>query len=134
MPRQSMLPHTVHLFNFVGEVNDTATYQEAVIRNCCCQGKDGVGTSGSGKKTNDNVTLYIFKRDSLVKSPEGKDLTYIHFDKWVKLADKTGFWTINPNDKDYFILEGHAEHLKVKSFQDLEMGSKRMWHFEVEAR
>lgn len=134
MPRKSMTPHTVHLFNFVGEVKDVATYQEAVIQNCYCNLDDGVTSINSGRTTNDTARLYIFKRDMKVKSPDGAAMKYLPFEKWMELADKTGYWTINPNDRDYFVMDGRTSRLKVKRFADNEVGSRRMWHFEVDGK
>ena len=134
MPRKNMIPHTVHLFNYVGEVNDVAKYQEVVIKRCYCNISEGVGTSSSGKKTNDAVKLYIFKRDSIVLSSAGSPVRYIPIDKWEELKAKTGYWTINPNDKDYFVLDGRKERFKVKSVADNEVGSHRMWHYEVSGK
>ena len=129
-----MKPHTVRLFNFVGEVNDVATYQEAVIKNCYCNLDDGVASASSGRTTNDTARLYIFKRDAKVVSPDGASMSYLPFEEWAALEDKTGYWTINPNDRDYFVLAGRTNRLKVKRFADNEVGSRRMWHFEVDGK
>lgn len=130
MPRKSMLRHVVYLFNYVGEVDEKATYQQAVIRNCYCPIEDSMRTSDSGLKTADNVKMYVFKRTSSVRSTSGSRLKYIPYDKWEKLASKTGYWTINPG-KDYFVRSDRQERIRVKSFSDRESGSQRMWHFEV---
>lgn len=134
MPRRSMKPHTVHLFNYVGEVNDVATYQEVVIKNCYCNLDDGVSSINSGKTTNDSARLYIFKRDAKIVSPAGVAMKYLPFEAWMKLADKAGSWTINPNGKDYFVLEGRSNRLIIQRFADNEVGSRRMWHFEVDGK
>lgn len=132
MPRKSMIPHTIRLFNFVGEINDVATYQEAVIRNCYCTLSDGVTSSDTGKTTSDTARLYIFKRDSTVTSPDGAVLEYRPFEEWSRLPNKVGFWTIDPNGRDYFVVEGRTSRLKIRRFSDKEIGSKRMWHWEVD--
>lgn len=134
MPRRGLKPHTVHLFNFVGEVNDVATYQEAVIKHCYCNLDDGVTQSNAGKTTNDTARLYIFKRDAKIVSASGAAMSYLPFEAWMALEDKSGFWTINPNGKDYFVLEGRTSRLKVQRFADNEVGSRRVWHFEVDGK
>lgn len=132
VPRKSMKPHTVRLFNFLGEINDVASYQEAVIKHCYCNVDDGVTSSTAGVTTDDTARLYIFKRDAQITASDGTPMRYLPFDEWNNLANKTGYWTLNPNGKDYFVVKGRTNRLRIKRFSDKEIGSRRMWHFEVD--
>lgn len=130
MPRRSLLRHTVHLFNWIGEVDDKVQYQKVIIKNCYCPINDSVDSSNSLSKASDNVKLYIFKRGTSVQSEKRVKLQYIPYEKWNSLKDKKGYWTINPG-MDYFVRSDRSERIKIIGFRDLEAGSQRMWHFEV---
>lgn len=133
MPSKSILCHTVRLFNYIGEVNDEAVYQEVIIKNCHCSIGDASKAGNSGTKASDSAKLYIFKRDSAVRSPKGVRLKYLPPEKWDKLSEKSRYWTINPG-RDYFIRSDRQERIKVTSVVDREVGNQSMWHYEVSGK
>lgn len=132
MPSRRMLPDTVTLFNYVGEVNDVATYQKAIIKNCYCPINEGAVATGNGTAPSDRATLYIFDRGSVVTDENGNKLAYKPREEWDALQNKAGFWTLHQGPtKDYFIKSGDPEKMSVTGFNHLTGGTPRMWHFEV---
>lgn len=130
-PRKTMLPHTVYLGNYIGEINDEATYQIAVIQRCYCPLEEGTTSSGGGKKKQDAAKLYIFQCRSSVTDTDGLPLSYLPHAEWDALTDKTGFWTIHPNGRDFFQRDDLDDRVIIQSFAYRNGGSPRMWHFEV---
>ena len=136
MPSPRMLPDIVTLFNYVGEVDDVATYQKAIISRCYCPMNDGSMPTGNGTAPSNRVALYIFDRDSRVTDESGNKLTYIPFEEWDAKADKSGFWTLRDGpSRDYFIKTGRVadpRKVPVTRVAHLTGGTPRMWHFEVQ--
>ena len=75
MASRRVLPHTVHLFNYIGEVNDEAQFQESVIRFCYCSWNEG---SGSAKAPSDSAKLYVFDANSIIEDAAGNRRTLSH--------------------------------------------------------
>ena len=138
MPSPRMLPDTVNLFNYVGEVNDIATYQKAIIRKCYCVIRDSSSAdrNGNGTVPNTRSTLYIFDRCSIVTDDSGNTLTYIPYEDFDTLANKSGYWTLRDGPtRDYFIKVGKSAEPRenpVIGFSHLTGGTPRMQHFKVE--
>lgn len=123
-----MLPHTVHLFNYIGEVNDEAQYQESIIHFCFCMMNEG---SGSAKSPSDSAKLYIFDANSVIESLNGSPRTYVSPDKWKKMCcDRSNHFTISDDGMDYF-QKDDGEQFLIKSVSHKVAGTRRMWHFEV---
>lgn len=137
MPSLRMLQDTVYLFNYIGEVNDVASYQKAVIRKCYCVISEGssVNLAGNGTDPNNLSLLYIFDRTSVVTDDRGNALTYIPSESFDALTDKSGYWTIRDGpSRDYFTKVGKFADPRenpVIGFSHLTGGTPRMWHFEV---
>lgn len=132
MPRTSLLlPHTVFIGNFAGEVNDEATYQLAIVNHCYCPLEEGTTSSAGGKKQQDSAKLYVFECRSVVTDLSGSPMTYLPHAEWDARPDKTGFWTINPNGKDFFQRDDLADRVIIQSFAHRNGGTRRMRHFEV---
>ena len=136
MPSPRMLPDTVFLFNYIGEVDDVATYQKAIISRCYCPMDRGSTPTGRGTAPSNRVALYIFDRGSRVTDENGNTLVYVPFEDWDKKANKAGFWTLrNGPSRDYFIKAGRIQDPKpasITGFAHLTGGTPRMWHFEVQ--
>lgn len=132
-----MLNHLVVLYNYIGEIDDQATYQATVIAPCCCPTVNG---SSQGTEGN-SATLYVFDTKSIAKSPEGAQRSYLPYDKWVRIptADKGKYWTLSDRGTDYFqkgnscpdVRQEIADKFKITGFRRFDTGSKRMWHWEV---
>lgn len=130
MASRRMLPHTVHLFNYIGEVNDEALFQESVIRFCYCVWKEG---AGSAKSPSDSAKLYVFDANSIIEDANGKRRTYISPAEWSACSDKGNHFTFSDNGNDYFQFE-NGEKMFIRSSSHKVAGSRRMWHFEVEGK
>lgn len=135
MPTPRMLPDTVDLFNYIGEVNDVATYQKAIIHKCYCIIRDSSIPTGNGTAPSNRCTLYIFDRDSKVTDENGNELTYIPFQDWDSLSTKAGYWTLRDGpSRDYFVKTGKFPNPRenpVIGFSHLTAGTPHMRHFEV---
>lgn len=127
MASKRILTDIVTLLNYIGEINDEATYQETTITQCYCPTNEGVSINSQGSKANDSSKLYIFDGQSVASSPDGSIRTYLPYEQWVLLEDKSHYWTLNEND---YYKKGNNEY-KITSFSHKKVGSRRMWHFEV---
>lgn len=129
MASRRMLSDSVHLFNYIGEVNDVAQYQESIIHNCKCIVKKG---AGSGKTPSDSAKLYVFDYGSTVKSVYGQKITELSPEEWENCTSKSWHYTFSTDGKDYF--EYGGEKFTITSVSHRVAGSRRMWHYELEAR
>lgn len=134
MASYRILRHTVLLSNYVGEVNDVATYQVTVLRHCYCPADEGISVGSHGKQPNDNSTLYIFDYRTVAESENGIPRKYLPYQEWKKLTDKTPYWTLSDRGEDFFHrLDGHTD-FRINGFSHKVIGTRRMWHFEVSGK
>ena len=126
-----MLTDTAVLYNYVGEVNDEATYQETVFRRCYCPVNEGAGLISQGRKPRNSGKLYLFDSKTIAVSRTGVVRTYLPYDQWKKTANKNLYWTLSDEGTDYFEKTGSSVKLLVASFSRKKAGTRRMWHFEV---
>ena len=134
MASRRILKDTVRLYNYVGEVNDKATYQETVLQYCYCPVDDGVSKGLHAKRPSESARLYIFDRKTIAKSSDGATKAYLPYDEWKHVDDKSAYWTLNDNGKDYFVIEGQTARFEIDKFSHKATGTARMWHFEVDAK
>lgn len=134
MASRRFLTDTVLLFNYVGEVNDEATYQETIIKRCYCLTDKGVSLGSQGSKANDNCKLYIFDCHSIALSPDGSVRTYLPYEDWESNDCKSRYWTLSDKGNDYFKKVESDNNFKITSFSKKNVGSHRMWHFEVNGK
>lgn len=134
MDTKRLLTDTVVLKNYIGEVDDVATYQEAKFVNCYCVVDEGADLNMQGHKANNRGQLYIFDEKTVALSVKGSIMTYKPYQEWLKLSDKRRFWTISDKGTDYFHKEGTSQTFRIIGFKHKQTGSKRMWHFEVDGR
>lgn len=135
MATSRMRPDTVILSNYVGEVNNVASYQVTILKGCACVLGIGATASNPGSRSNDGATLYIFDHGTKAASADGTIArTYLPYDEWVRLLDKTPYWTLSDKGKDKIRKIGFDPELKVTKFFRRKKGTRRMWHFEVSAR
>lgn len=131
MANKRILTDSVALFNFVGEINDEAIYQETNITQCYSSTNEGVSINSQGSKANDSSKLYIFDSHSVASSPDGSVRTYLPYDDWILLEEKGQYWTLNDKGTDYFKKVDDNNKFKITSFSRKNIGSQRMRHFEV---
>lgn len=143
MATERMCPHAITLYNFVKVDDDgndvfSCTFLSSVHVNL------GAGTHGVDNP-DDEAKVHIF--DDLVSAKAadtGARRTFMPYPDWLKSEDKSGYWTLSPQGKDYFVagtkavsgtrLPTDAELLRIVSVKRLEMGSSRMWHWKIGAR
>lgn len=131
MASRRMLTDTVVLENYVGEVNDVASYEKTVLRRCSCQIHTGANIGSFGREEGDSGKLYIFDFKTKAESTDGKPKSYMPYDQWKSLDDKSPYWTISDKGNDRFSKEGVKIQFRIAGFKHLTAGSRRMWHFEV---
>ena len=134
MASRRMLIDTVVLMNFIGEVDDVAAFQETTLLNCYCPLNEGADLNIQGKKANDSGRLYIFDEKTVALSDNGEPRSFLPYDQWKSLDDKSKYWTISDKGTDYFRKNGSSLKLRITGFAHKKAGSKRMWHYEVDGR
>lgn len=111
----------------------SVTFLSPVHVNCL----EGVTVSNS---PDDMVHAHIF--DDLVSAAPQK--SFLPYSEWKNSQNKETYWTINPEGGDYFALGDHRQQgnllpagltlFKVTRAAHFAVGSKRMWHWRVDAR
>lgn len=134
MASRRILPDTVVLSNYVGEVDDVATYQHTTLKFCYCPAEEGAAQGLPAKKEADDGILYIFDRNTKAFDADGNLRQYLDYDLWRIVTDKTPYWTLNTSGKDKFRKIGTKREYRIESFAHKVNGSPRMWHFEVKGR
>ncbi len=135
MASRRMLPDEVVLANFLGEVDDVATFQFTTLKPVYCYGGQGASVDNTGRRKDDSANLYIFDLQSKAYGEDGGERQYLDYTLWKALPDKSGFWTLYDGGRDYFRKIGlPGREFRVISFQKLKAGTPRMWHFEVIGR
>ena len=134
MASRRILIDTVTLYNYVGEVNDIATYQETVLKHCYCPTEKGIGNGLHAKKPSETAKLYLFDSKTVATSADGARRSYLPYNQWKAVEDKSAYWTLNDSGKDFFVKEGQTARFEITRFSHKKAGTKRMWHFEVEAK
>lgn len=124
-----MCPQSVELHNYVGEVNGKATYAVYLLHNVRNVAYRGVSFSMQGRGEADTAKLYIFDDILFATDEKGKEAQYMPHEEWKKLSDKSGYWTLSPEGKDFYYSD--AGKFKVTGFKRCAVGSRRMVHFEV---
>lgn len=141
MATRRMLNHTVVLYNYIGEVDDVASFQATVISPCFCPTQNGAVKSSQGETSDDSATLYIFDHITKATSKDGTERTYVSYEVWKTLSveDKAKHWTLSVTGKDYFqkenlnadVRDELTDKFKILVVKRFDSGSRRMWHWEV---
>lgn len=134
MASRRILPDTVVLANYVGEVDATATYQYTTLKHCYCPVEEGAASGLPVRRETDDGMLYIFDRNTRATDESGNVRQFLAYDLWKAIADKTPFWTLNTEGKDKFRKVGTRREYKIESVAHKVNGSPRMWHYEVKGR
>ena len=129
-----MLPDTVVLSNYIGEVNDVATFQETAISHVYCPVDEGSAIVNTGRRANDSIPLFIFDMRSIATDSHGNKREYLPYSQWKSLENKSNYWTINDSGRDTFKKVGSEKEYTITGFGRYKIGSPRMWHIEVSGR
>lgn len=141
MTRKRMLPHTITLFNYIGDNENGNEYAVTIIKNVMCMPAIGTTFTTKGDNSNDYADLYIFENNSIAYDIYGNMKTYLPAAQWNELKDKTGFWTLN--ERDYFVKgifneESNPAEIEgaivINSYNHFDMGTLRMRHWEINGR
>lgn len=157
MASKRMCTQSVMLCNYVGEVDGVATYNKTYLHNVKCIIYHGVSTSKQGRGDNDTSKLYIFDDILFAANEAGEEVQYLPYEEWLRLSDKSGYWTLNPNGDDFYYdvnenkdtISGETEagtafagqglsyfsnitKFRIVGFKRLDQGSRRLVHFEVD--
>lgn len=138
MASKRMCPQSVALYNYVGEANGRATYAVTYLHNVRNVVYRGVSSSAQGRGDADTSKLYIFDDILFATNEKGKEVQYKPHEEWVKLTDKSGYWTLSPDGDDFYYdidhdaTTYHGKKFKVNGFKRLDVGSPRLIHFEVD--
>lgn len=137
MASRRVCPHTVTIFNYLGEDGDgNAEYSASVLKYVHAHIKEGIGAKSVA---DDETRVHIF--DSTFEC----DKSYLPESEWLALSseDKKKHWTLNAKGRDYFCFGdfGSSESnlpdfnllFRIVGFSRLEMGSKRLHHWKVVA-
>lgn len=140
MANKRMLPHTITLFNFVDEIDYKPVYEITILKNVMCNITQGITPSTRERNPNDFADLYIFTKNVEATDINGNLKTYIPLEQWNECEDKSFYWTINTEGKDFFAkgiyldVDDPTEILdatEINSALYLDVGSPRMWHWEI---
>ena len=134
MASNRMLPDVVTLFNYVGEINDKAVYQETTLKHCYCPLNEGADLNRQGKKGKNSARLYIFDRRTIALDELGTKRSYMPYERWKDLDNKSAYWTLSDKGNDYFKKSSSNNRLRIEGFSHKVAGSPRMWHFEVDGK
>lgn len=141
MASRNMLPDTVTLYNYAGEINDVATYEKTIIEHVRCAVTKTTDLDKQGKKVGDFARLYIFDKASSAKSEDGNEKAYMPYDDWLEADNKAAYWTLG--DGEDFFVAGRCEEsippnqgnvFRIRSGKHLHAGSRRMWHWHIEGK
>lgn len=143
MTGKRMLPHTVTLYNYVGEDTDgKASYVVTVLRNVYCTAQTGTDFDREGKKSTNKAQLYIFDANSVAESSDGFPKKYLPYSEWLASNHKELYWTLSDQGDDYFaqreIVITRPQDIpcafRIVNTKRYEAGQRRMWHWTVTGR
>lgn len=129
-----ILADTVTLYNYVGEVNDIATYQETILRHCYCPVSVGASKGLPTRRPSETARLYLFDFKTVAQADNGQRRSYLPYDEWKLLDDKSSYWTLSDRGDDFFVKEGNATRFNIVMVSHKDTGTRRMWHFEVDGK
>ena len=138
MATKSVCPHTITIFNYIGEDQDgNAKYTAAVLKYVHAHINEG---AGAGDVSKDSTRAHIF--DSVTECEK----TFLSHRVWLALPDeeKVKYWTLCTDGKDYFAF-GEAALFGTKLPDDCtlfrinlvarrQIGHRRTWHWRIEGR
>lgn len=140
----NMFPHTVTVYTIE---EDPVTFEQiesiTVLRGVFCDSAKAVNTRESGMVGADAVTLYIPFSTPAVDGETGKEKTYAPPISYKNSPDKTGLWTLDPENsffvkgavivpgKDFQYINGNYDEVyEVTSVDPKDFGGD-MAHWEV---
>lgn len=106
---------------------------------------DTVIASPPGNVTLDR-SLYTLTPDSLqraLETPQG-EVPYVPYNEWKTALHQEQYWTLSTEGKDYFAIgdQRRTDHklptdvpiFRITDVERHDVGTRRMWHWRIEAR
>jgi hypothetical protein len=103
MSRRSR-PASITLYNYTSTTSGVMTFQRTFIQRVSLDLNYQMRLAQHGVSTSNTASLMIDLRDIETTS----DRTFLTYDAWASLADKTGYFTFNTNH-DFFVVDEAAE-------------------------
>lgn len=98
----------------------------------------------------DNVTLdrslYNLSPYNLLRALDTLpgEMPYVPYEEWKDTTNQEQYWTLNPEGRDYFAIgdQRRTDHrlptqvpiFRITDIERHDVGSRRMWHWRIEAR
>lgn len=142
MATKKVCPHTITLFNYMGEdESGRASYSQTLIKHV--HYRDGLAVASLHTPA-DSVRLHVFDDTAYTSKP------YMDYDDWKTLSmqEKQVRWTLPPpaqdGGSDYFGLGDlrtgdtslPTQHplFRITKSARCQIGRRRMWHWRIDAR
>lgn len=141
-----VLPHTVTLYNSLGEIDYKKSYQITVLEKVYFGYNEGVK---SGKTSEDAFTLYYFdNRSAAYNVIDGRRISakFLPYHEWYKslLTAPTyqrGFFTFSKTGDDYVVRDKvfvddvkdfarYTDKFTITHVERYKAGTPRMWHYK----
>lgn len=128
MASERMCPHTITLFNFIGEDADgRASYSATILKNVHVRHKEGIGSTDAA---NDSTKVHIFDDTYTALPPDGQKIDrtlfnltpfnliqalntpadekpFVPYEEFSRTTDREQYWSLSAEGKDYFALGEH---------------------------
>lgn len=109
----TMFPHTVTLYH-TERVTDKQTFEDrvvnyiTVIRGVKCEESKANNVQKMGDTSADAVNLFIPFDATATDGYTGKEQVYIDPTSFARLEDKSGFWTVSIEGRQWWFVKGEA--------------------------
>ena len=97
-------PYNITLYNYVSTASGVMTFQRTFIQRVSLDLNYQMRLAQRGVSTANTASLMIDLRDIETTS----DRTFLPYDAWAALTDKTGYFTFNTNH-DFFVVDEASE-------------------------
>lgn len=144
----SPFPHTVTLYNTEKSRDsrepgtDRIINHITVLQGVLLEEGRSVRAGGTGTARTDRARLFVPFSVKARDGETGQEKQYAAPEVFRAMADKAGYWTLEPGDNCFLVKgeviepEGSLEKLsgafKAASVKTRNFGSARLWHFEVQ--
>lgn len=136
MASKRVCPHAITLYNYLGETDGKARYARTLITNVHVSASGGIA---AGDVSRDGVRVYVFDDVSECEK------LYLPCEKWAAGNDHERYWTVHTDGSDYIALGDMPDSddgtlptqhtlYKINSISRRQIGSRRVWHWRIEAQ
>ncbi len=137
---KDMCTETATMFNYIGEVNGTATYIKTLLKNVKAERKFSRKETGTGFMPANEGKVYFFDSFSEAEDLDGNGKTYLPPDEFKNAEDKDNYFTFSEFGKDYIVFgvsnadkpNQEPKAMKIEGCNHLMSGSQRMHHWRID--